>query len=174
MRSGLIQLLRTSYSTLSLRWLRAQPSSLPTIRDEIIHLAQPSEQWPSELYNNVSETLDVVADIHTYLKENQIQMHLTLVPLPFAWPDEAPVGKQHPLYGWPADFSVSQAGIEAHARAFARRQGIDWIDLQSTFDRHKEHTGEQLFNRADGHWNAAGHRVVSDALRTYFSDRYAP
>ena len=174
MNSGLIQLLRTSYSTLILHRLRTEPSSLPTIRNEIIHLSQPSEQWPPELYKNVSATLDVVADIHSYLKENQIQMHLTLVPLPFAWPDETPVGKQHPIYGWPADFSVSQTGIEAHARAFARQQGIDWIDLQSTFDRHKEHTGVLLFNRADGHWNAAGHRVVSDALRAHFSDWETP
>jgi len=96
-------------------------------------------------------------------------MHLALVPLPFAWPDETPVGKQHPLYGWPADFSVSQTGIEGHTRAFARRQDINWIDLQSAFDLHKERTNDRLFNRADGHWNAAGHRIVSNALRTHFS-----
>ena len=89
-RSGLIQLLRTSYSTLRLRWLRAQPSSLPTIRDEIIHLAQPSEQWPSDLYNNVSATLGVVADIHSYLKENQIQMHLTLCHFLLRGPTKPP------------------------------------------------------------------------------------
>ena len=167
--SGLIQLLRTSYSELGLRWRRTQPSSLPTIRDEIVHLAQPPEKWPPELYDNVRATLDVVASIHAYLKENQVEMHLALVPLPFAWPDETPVGKQHPLYGWPADFSVSQTGIKEYTRAFARRQDINWIDLQSAFDRHKERTNDRLFNRADGHWNAAGHRVVSNALRTHFS-----
>ncbi len=172
--SALLQLARRVYGRAATAWRPAGNSSQPSIPGEIIHLSQSPEQWPPDLRANADSTLNVVGAMHAYLQQRRIALHIALVPLPFAWADEAVVGKQHPLYGWPADFAVSQDGIERHVRTFARRQGIGWIDLHAEFARRKERRAELLFNGADGHWNAAGHSAVYGALRSYFDASVPP
>lgn len=172
--SALLQLMRKGYGRAATAWRPAQVDGRPSIRGEIIHLSQPPEQWPLDLRANADSTLNVVGLMRDYLRRRNIELHIALVPLPFAWADEATAGKQHPIYGWAADFTVSQDGIEGHVRTFAQQQDIGWIDLQAEFMRRKERSAELLFNEADGHWNAAGHSAVYGALRSYFDASIPP
>ncbi len=172
--SALLRLLYRGYRSIYLLWQPAQKNGAPTIPGEILHLAQPPEQWPQDLRANVDSTLAVVGALHGYLQQRGIALHATLVPLPFAWPDECALGKRHPLYGWPSDFSVSQAGLEERLRQYAAQQTIGWIDLHAAFAATKQAQPILLFNEVDGHWNAAGHRVVFAALRNYFNKKHNP
>lgn len=167
--SALLQLLRAGYGIAVAHAPLDPTPSQATIPGEIIHLAKDATQWPNDLRANVDATLAVVAEIDRYLRQREIALHIALVPLPFAWPDEAVIGKQHPVYGWPASFSISQRGLADFLGAFASDRDIGWIDLQTGFSQHKQQHPQRLFNGADGHWNEAGHRVVSEILRTYFS-----
>jgi len=167
--SALLRLLHRGYRSTRLAVSPPAQNDAPTIPTEIAHLAQARDEWPVDLRANVDSTLAVVGAINSYLQQRNITLHATLVPLPFAWPDECELGKQHPLYGWPADFSVSQAGLERHVRTHFLQQGIGWIDLHAAFARAKKSEEVLLFNEVDGHWNAAGHRVVFSALRSYFA-----
>ncbi len=170
--SALLHLLRRAYhlGTLHLRATTSATDDL-TIPAEIMHLEKPAQSWPLDLRANVDSTLKVVLDMHRYLRARGIALHVTLVPLPFAWPDENAVGKQHPLYAWAADFSVSQLGLESYLQREFSRRDIPWIDLQTAFSTAKSQSDALLFNEVDGHWNAAGHRVVFTALREYFAAR---
>jgi hypothetical protein len=50
------------------------------------------------------------------------------------------------------------------------QQNIGWIDLHAAFTMAKQSEEALLFNEVDGHWNAAGHRIVFGALRNYFTE----
>jgi hypothetical protein len=168
--SALLRLLHLGYRSMRIALRPPTKNSALTIPSEILHLAQPQDKWPNALRANVDSTLAVVAAINRYLQRRGILLHTTLVPLPFAWPDECALGKQHPLYAWSADFSVSQAGIEKHVRTRMAQQDIGWIDLHAAFVTAKQSEEALLFNEVDGHWNAAGHRIVFGALRNYFTE----
>ncbi len=172
--SALLQLMRRVYRSATAAWGLADAGDRPSIPGEILHLAQPPDQWPPDLRANVDSTLSVVGAMHDYLRQHRVELHIALVPLPFAWADEAVIGKQHPLYGWSADFAVSQDGIERYARTYAQQRTMGWIDLHAEFARRKEHSAEPLFNGADGHWNTAGHRAVHAALHAYFHSYLPP
>lgn len=169
--SALLRLVYRGYRSVYAALRPARASDAPTIAGEIVHLAQPAAQWPADLRGNVDSTLAVVDAMHRYLQQRGIVLHTTLVPSPFSWPDECALGKQHPLYGWAADFAVSQTGLEEYIRAHSTAHHIGWIDLQTPFAEAKRQDAALLFNEVDGHWNAAGHQVVFIALRNYFNAR---
>jgi hypothetical protein len=173
-RSALLRLLQRAYRLGTLRLKATMPAADgPTIPAEIKRLEQPPASWPPDLRTNVDTTLKVVFDMHHYLRTHGIALHVTLVPLPFAWPDENAIGKQHPLYAWAADFSVSQLGLKSYLQRELAQRNIPWIDLQTAFATAKSQSETLLFNEVDGHWNAAGHRVVFAALREYFAEALA-
>jgi hypothetical protein len=92
-----------------------------------------------------------------------------MVPAPFAWPEENVPGKTSPHYGWPADHAVGQRGLEACIEARLAGAGVDYLPLRPAFERAKlADPGRLFFYERDGHWNAAGHRVVFEALRSRF------
>ena len=144
-----------------------------TIPHETILLSHPASTWPPDLRRTVDETLQVVADLGAYLQQRNVEFKVLLVPLGFAWPDEIRAGKQLPPYGWKADFSVAQDGLETHVREALQNCGIAWIDLRAAFGRTKQEESNLLFNEVDGHWNTRGHRVVFEALRSHYEGRFA-
>lgn len=164
---ALARLIYRGYRTLQLQ-LSPPDQQTPTIPNEIIHLSHPNTHWPDDLRANVETTLQVVLDIAAHLHSNNIDLHITLVPSGFSWPDEILLGKQHPLYGWPADFSISQQGLENHVREVLDTNSIPFIDLHAPFDDKKSQQQILLFNEVDGHWKESGHRVVFETLRDYF------
>lgn len=140
-----------------------------TISGELTLLAGPAATWPAELRRNVDQTAEVVVALKQYLAQRKIGLRVCLVPLGFAWPDELRRGKKHPVYGWPADRVVSQAGLEEYLRQRCLAAGIAWIDLQGAFERAKAKDPALLFNPLEGHWTPAGHRVVTEALAEAFA-----
>ncbi|HIG54511.1 MAG TPA: hypothetical protein EYQ18_11115 [Candidatus Handelsmanbacteria bacterium] len=164
---AIARLLYRSYRTLQLQFA---PSSrqTATIPNEIIHLSHPNTNWPSDLRANVDSTLQVVLDIAVHLNKMNIALHVTLVPSGFTWPDEILLGKQHPLYGWPANFSVGQQGLHRHIQEVLAEKSIPFIDLHAPFDTKKNQEDILLFNEVDGHWKESGHRIVFETLRDYF------
>ena len=164
---ALARLIHRGYRILRLR-LSPPDQHSHTIPNEIIHLSRPGSAWPNDLRANVDSTLQVVLDIAAYLQQKQIAFHVSLVPSGFAWADEIALGKQHPIYGWPADFSVSQQGLQQHIRKTLTANSIPFIDLHSRFDQKKTQQQILLFNEVDGHWKEAGHRLVFEALKNYF------
>ena len=164
---ALSRLLYRGYRTLQLQFSPASRQNA-TIPNEIIHLSHPNTDWPSDLRANVDSTLQVVLDIAAHLDKMDIALHVTLVPSGFTWPDEILLGKQHPLYGWPANFSVGQQGLHRHIQKFLAEKSIPFIDLHAPFDTKKNQEDILLFNEVDGHWKESGHRIVFETLRDYF------
>lgn len=164
---ALARLLHRGYHTLRLQLAPPAQSDF-TIPNEIIHLSHPATTWPPDFRANIDATLQVVLNIAAYLHSKNIAFHVTLVPSPFAWPDEILIGKQHPLYGWPADFSITQQGLEDHVQQTMSDNEISYIDLDTPFTNKKTRENTLLFNEVDGHWKEAGHKVVFETLRDYF------
>ena len=164
---ALARLLYRGYRTLQLQFSPPSRQSA-TMPNEIIHLSHPNTDWPSDLRANVDLTLQVVLDIAAHLDKMDIALHVTLVPSGFTWPDEILLGKQHLLYGWPANFSVGQQGLHHHVQKFLAEKSIPFIDLHAPFDRKKNQEDILLFNEVDGHWKESGHRIVFKTLRDYF------
>jgi hypothetical protein len=138
------------------------------VADEIIILSQKNTLWPHITKMNVTETLAVIEAIHKASINYGATLHVTLVPLPFFWPDEAVHGKALHPYNWPKHFTVSQSGIEEYIHKRLNELGVSWIDLQTTFARTKKTSRTKLYNEVDGHWNTNGHQVVFKFLVNYF------
>ena len=164
---ALARLLYRGYRTLQLQFSPASRQNA-TIPNEIIHLSHPNTDWPSDLRANVDSTLQVVLDIAAHRDKMDIALHVTLVPSGFTWPDEILLGKQHPLYGWSANFSIGQQGLHRHVQEVLAENDISFIDLQAPFDSKKNQKDILLFNEVDGHWKESGHKIVFETLRDYF------
>lgn len=152
--------------------LKNSSSKIPSeIANETIIFGSKNNLWPYQIQKNVKETLAVIEDIQKASLAIGVKLHVTLVPLPFSWSDEAVTGKALHPYNWPADFTVSQNGIEEYIRNRLSDFGISWIDLQQSFARAKRMSKIKLFNEVDGHWNANGHQIVFESISSYFDQK---
>jgi len=76
----------------------------------------------------------------------------------------------------PADAETLFAHIDDQANAmadFARREDIAFLDLTPAF-REAAARGEPMFNYADTHWNAEGHKLAAKVLGEYLSGKAGP
>ena len=90
--------------------------------------------------------------MNKYLKNNDIVLNVLMVPLGFAWQDETVPGKMHHAYNWPAEFTVSQDGIESYLKKFlTENPDINYIELRSHFEERKNTSNDLLYNEFDGH-----------------------
>lgn len=135
--------------------------------DETILLAAPATTWPTGLKKNVDETLKVVVQINQFLKAHSIHLNVLMVPYMLAWKNESPYGKIG--FGFAPDSVVSQKGIEDYIQSTLKSVGIPYIDLRKNFERSKQkNPGLKLFSEHESHWNANGHQVVFETLKTKY------
>ncbi len=168
MHSAIARLTHQLYYKFQQTFKGADSDAPFNIATETIILSLKKTHWSDKTLKNVTETLDVVRSIKKASIRFGITLHVTLVPLPFFWPDEAVTGKALPPYNWPSNFTVSQNGIEEYIRGYIDNLGVNWIDLQYSFTKAKTESIIKLYNEVDGHWNTNGHQVVYQSLVDYF------
>ncbi|MAN23023.1 MAG: hypothetical protein CME10_02030, partial [Gemmatimonadetes bacterium] len=166
--SAIVRLTHQVYYKFQQTFKDADSDAPFNIATETIILSLKKTHWSDKTLKNVTETLDVVRSIKKASIRFGITLHVTLVPLPFFWPDEAVTGKALPPYNWPSNFTVSQNGIEEYIRGYIDNLGVNWIDLQYSFTKAKTESIIKLYNEVDGHWNTNGHQVVYQSLVDYF------
>ena len=141
--------------------------------------AMDASVWPNPLRRAVDGTIDVVVRLSRYLKERNIGLVVTLVPNGLAWPDELVQRKRY-FPDWKdlsrklgkqvESFSLTQQGLSSHVARELRANGIEWLDLESSFYEAKKIDSRPLYYSFDGHWTAKGHEVVCNALMRLFSN----
>lgn len=169
-----VELVRLVNSLRNLR-LRIGPSTVKkkiAVVEEMLLLDREASEWPPDLRTNVDETLAVVRDARDFLGAREIETNVFFIPTGLSWEDEVVAGKTRPIYGWDADFSVTQTGLRSYIKKTFTGWAIPYVDLHAYLDSGKKAAPEKLlYFEEDGHWNEEGHSVVFGILRDLYDAR---
>ena len=136
--------------------------------------SKEAHKWPFNFKRNVDQTIDLVALLDVYLKNNDVKLIVTLIPNPLLWKDEIMAVKTYDedwksyiadLGSEPSIFSQSQQGLDTYLQEHFLHNNIEWLDLTKPFNQIKKNKKQLLYNEEDGHWNKFGHEVIFKILK---------
>lgn len=149
-----------------------------TGHETIAFFSEEAHRWPFNLKRNVDKTIDIVELLNEYLKNNNINLIVTLVPNPLIWKDEVMAVKMYDeswkayiadIGSEPSIFSQSQQGLDAYLQTHFLQKKIEWLDLTKSFNQAKKNKKQLLYYEEDGHWNKFGHEVIFNLLKKKYA-----
>lgn len=169
-KSDLVRLLYMTFTKFNTKALQVVPEDEDqTLLNEFIWFSQSEDTWPNELRTSFMQVIEVIKNMKEFLKQKNIKLNITLVPVGFRYDNENVPGKHSPTYNFKQGQIITQNGLENALIDFSNKQNITYINLTKYFDEAKtQHPTILLFNEMDGHWNKNGHDVVFQALKKHY------